>query len=802
MTSVGCSRAVRSLSETAAAMMFFYVFGLRPQPALATCTGDCDGQAQVTVDEVLTMVNIALGATDAGACSPGDVDGNRTITVDEILVAMTNALMGCPVEATDYESLESDGYSLVFPSDVVDEGQASSIVAALEIAGALDESMLQGLITEVLEQEGVATDRIGAVVVQAARQTECEACLDECVPRPPKKCLQAGTRCFCLQRLEPDPAPPLGPARVLVLLLHDARDEDVALEALRRPCLTISVPGGVNDSFATGNGAEPTTLSPGLLALLQQSSGQTSATFDNAVADRLFGHTFTLPQGKCLADARLYLRARPVSSNPSPGSRNDVLHLGFVNTSGQFTGAHWAAYFGTGNSGLPILLGNQWTTSNYPLPGAAFAFNLGALPGGGSLLADLDARRSLDIVMQDDSGIDYVNLAVRFCECPQPTPTASATATRTLKPTPTPSSTVTATRRPTSTPTRTSTLSPTPTPRPSLTATRTPTRSPSSTPTSPCGDPHSLLVSTGNGTIGGSDPIWWLSSAATGTGHFPPAHPAFVISSYGGWTTLAGTRWVTADLPCGTTSGCPVGLYQYELCWEQCGELVNPSPFTVLADNHANVYLDNNFLVNVPGFVTPTSFSFNAGPGVHSLRVDVFNDPSLGSNIATPTGLDLSGVLNGNAQIVACRPSTPTRTQTATPTNTPTAAPGSNVTILKNTDPDGPQDFGFTITGGLQPASFSLDDDSDPTLPKSQSYTNVPSGTYTITELGQAGWMVVSIGCVGAAGISTGVSSATITVLAGSNVTCTFKNVPRPTATPTATRPPTPTKTSRLPPPD
>jgi hypothetical protein len=132
---------------------------------------------------------------------------------------------------------------------------------------------------------------------------------------------------------------------------------------------------------------------------------------------------------------------------------------------------------------------------------------------------------------------------------------------------------------------------------------------------------------------------------------------------------------------------------------------------------------------------------------------------------------------------------------------------GSNITVLKNTVPDGPQDFTFTATGGLVPSMFMLDDDNDPTLPNAQTFTNVPAGTYTITETVPPGWMVTSIGCVGAIGVSTGVSSATITVQAGANVTCTFKNEPRPTPTVTPTRivtptpSSTPTRTANVPPP-
>jgi YVTN family beta-propeller protein len=60
-----------------------------------TCVGDCGVDRQVTVDEILAMVNIALGNADVSGCQAGDVNGGGEITVDEILTAVNNALNGC-----------------------------------------------------------------------------------------------------------------------------------------------------------------------------------------------------------------------------------------------------------------------------------------------------------------------------------------------------------------------------------------------------------------------------------------------------------------------------------------------------------------------------------------------------------------------------------------------------------------------------------------------------------------------------------------------------------------------------------
>lgn len=62
-----------------------------PQP----CAGDCDGSGEVTVDEILTLVNVALGNTPLEACANADTDGSGAIEVTEILAAVNHALLGC-----------------------------------------------------------------------------------------------------------------------------------------------------------------------------------------------------------------------------------------------------------------------------------------------------------------------------------------------------------------------------------------------------------------------------------------------------------------------------------------------------------------------------------------------------------------------------------------------------------------------------------------------------------------------------------------------------------------------------------
>jgi len=47
------------------------------------------------VDEILTLVNIALSNANLSTCVAGDANHDGQITVDEILTAVNNALTGC-----------------------------------------------------------------------------------------------------------------------------------------------------------------------------------------------------------------------------------------------------------------------------------------------------------------------------------------------------------------------------------------------------------------------------------------------------------------------------------------------------------------------------------------------------------------------------------------------------------------------------------------------------------------------------------------------------------------------------------
>jgi hypothetical protein len=64
-----------------------------PTPSTA-CVGDCDAGGSVTIDEIITLVNIALGSADPAACAAGIPSGSQ-VNVALIIQAVNSALYGC-----------------------------------------------------------------------------------------------------------------------------------------------------------------------------------------------------------------------------------------------------------------------------------------------------------------------------------------------------------------------------------------------------------------------------------------------------------------------------------------------------------------------------------------------------------------------------------------------------------------------------------------------------------------------------------------------------------------------------------
>ena len=121
----------------------------------------------MTVDELVTLVNIALGIDSTAACTAGDLDGDGSITIDEILVAVGRALDSCAVPvvplAGGVVSLAHALSYLPFFEPVLS--------AFFSAAGGAGDCPSGGTLTSTCEDSGGAMIRIPIVAAQCAIPT-------------------------------------------------------------------------------------------------------------------------------------------------------------------------------------------------------------------------------------------------------------------------------------------------------------------------------------------------------------------------------------------------------------------------------------------------------------------------------------------------------------------------------------------------------------------------------------------------------------------------------------------------------
>ncbi len=61
------------------------------------CVGDCNADGEVTIDELIRGVNIALGEVPLDRCAVLDMNASGEVEINELIVGVNNALSGCPL---------------------------------------------------------------------------------------------------------------------------------------------------------------------------------------------------------------------------------------------------------------------------------------------------------------------------------------------------------------------------------------------------------------------------------------------------------------------------------------------------------------------------------------------------------------------------------------------------------------------------------------------------------------------------------------------------------------------------------
>tara|TARA_B100000767_G_scaffold121631_1_gene115929 strand:+ start:2811 stop:4112 length:1302 start_codon:yes stop_codon:yes gene_type:complete len=168
---------------------------------------------------------------------------------------------------------------------------------------------------------------------------------------------------------------------------------------------------GVEDQFSNSNGLEVSNPSSALISgMLSGCSAGIQQGFDIFIDNRCFGHTFIdcFNKGECpLKDARLKICLKAANVFLT---QTDSLVLG-INGS-----PLWGA-------GLPLLNGGSWNRHDE----MCLDLNLGNLPGNGlNILLDIQMAGHLDVMVQDDTAVDFLKLYIKYDKCKRCIPKSSS----------------------------------------------------------------------------------------------------------------------------------------------------------------------------------------------------------------------------------------------------------------------------------------------------------------------------------------------------------------------------------------
>jgi hypothetical protein len=109
------------------------------QTPQSACVGDCNGDGEVTVDELIKGVNIALGNIPLEMCPVFDTNNSGEVEITELIVGVNNALNGCPgPTATPGNQVQSisGGTTIVANAMSVVPSIVGAIVTGIQSGGA------------------------------------------------------------------------------------------------------------------------------------------------------------------------------------------------------------------------------------------------------------------------------------------------------------------------------------------------------------------------------------------------------------------------------------------------------------------------------------------------------------------------------------------------------------------------------------------------------------------------------------------------------------------------------------------
>ncbi len=111
-------------------------FLLLPMQANASCVGDCNGDAEVSVDELVLAVNIALGTANLASCGDLEFTPDGRAMIDELVRAVGSALGECPAVPVQIDRSD-DAIALRTRAMRVEIGRPQFHLAVYDALGAL-----------------------------------------------------------------------------------------------------------------------------------------------------------------------------------------------------------------------------------------------------------------------------------------------------------------------------------------------------------------------------------------------------------------------------------------------------------------------------------------------------------------------------------------------------------------------------------------------------------------------------------------------------------------------------------------
>jgi len=96
--SIGDQAACDVTGDSSNVSRVTFVNGKVTVKGVLACVGDCNGNGSVSIGELISGVNIALGNALVSTCTAFDPNGNGTVSINELISGVNNALNGCPAE--------------------------------------------------------------------------------------------------------------------------------------------------------------------------------------------------------------------------------------------------------------------------------------------------------------------------------------------------------------------------------------------------------------------------------------------------------------------------------------------------------------------------------------------------------------------------------------------------------------------------------------------------------------------------------------------------------------------------------